>query len=351
MPDIQGETPVNDLLTIDELRLALTHIPADERETWVNIGNAVKTEYGDEGFMAWDEWSQGADSYNASAAKSVWRSLQPGHVRLGTIIKLAANNGWKREKRELSAEDRKRLAIEAEERRKQRQVEVEADDARREAMQQAVGMACRLVCQRHMKPVGGSEYLGRKRVGAHGVLFPAYSILISIDDKAQRAEVWAGEEVGRFFADLPKPRPDHISFMLIKRGAIVLPLRDVEGRIWSIQVIQPNGTKLFPKYGKKAGLWHMLGSPDGAEILAAAEGYATAASIHEAMGWPVAVALDSGNLPRVAGCLHLLYPDAQMVVCGDDDPTTKGNPGRTKAELAAKAVDGVAVFPPLCEVA
>lgn len=340
-----------DVLSIDDLRLALAYIPADDRDTWVNIGNAVKTEYGDNGFMAWDEWSQGADSYNASSAKSVWRSLQPGCVRMGTIIKLAREHGWQPAKRELTAADRKRLQAEAEQRRKERQAAIEADDARREAMQQAVGMACRLLCQRHTKPVGPSEYLGRKRVGAHGVLFPACSVLISIDDKAQRTDVWPGEEVSRFFADLPKPRPDHISFLLIKRGAIILPLRDTEGRIWSIQVIQGNGTKLFPKYGRKSGLFHLIGEPEPGAVLATAEGYATAASVHEAMGWPVAVALDSGNLPRVAGLMHMLYPDSRLVVCGDDDPEAPGNPGRKKAEQAAQAVGGLAVFPQIGEVA
>jgi putative DNA primase/helicase len=199
--------------------------------------------------------------------------------------------------------------------------------------------------------VGPSEYLGRKRVGAHGLLFPRCSVLIGIDDQAQRVDVWAGEEVSRYFADLPKPRPEHISFMLIKRGSIVLPLRDAVGAVWSLQVIQPNGTKLFPKYGRKSGLWHLLGETVEAPVVAIAEGYATAASIHEAMGWPVAVALDAGNLQRVAGYLRLLYPDSQMVVCGDDDPEVTNNPGRLKAQEAANTVGGVAVFPRLGEVA
>lgn len=82
-----------DLLTLDELRLALTHIPADDRETWVNIGNAVKTEYGDDGWFAWDEWSQGGASYNAKDAQSVWRSLQVGNNRMGTIIHHASSTG------------------------------------------------------------------------------------------------------------------------------------------------------------------------------------------------------------------------------------------------------------------
>ena len=51
---------------------------------------------------------------------------------------------------------------------------------------------------------------------------------------------------------------------------------------------------------QKSGLWHMLGQPEGAAVVLVAEGYATAASLHEATGLPVAVAFDAGNLVHVA---------------------------------------------------
>ncbi|MGY4876489.1 PriCT-2 domain-containing protein [Vreelandella aquamarina] len=337
----------HDLLTFDELRVALTHIPADDRDTWVNVGNAVKTEYGDDGFFAWDEWSQGGDSYNARDAKSVWRSLQPGHNKLGTIIKLAKQHGWKRAKVEMSAADRKRMKAEQEERRKARQAEIEADEQRREAMRTTVGMACRHFIKKHCTREGQSAYLDKKQVGAFGVWFPRCSVVISIDDQAQRADVWPGMEVKRFFEELPQPRPDHISFMRIQQGDVVVPLRDADGKVVSIQLIKPNGTKLFPKYGRKMGTWHRIGDPSDAEVVAVAEGYATGASIHMATGWPVAVAWDSGNLQRVAPFLGQLCPQARLVICGDDDPQVYKNPGRKKAEKVAKLMNAVAVFPQL----
>lgn len=334
-----------DLLTLDELRLALTHIPADDRDTWVNIGNAVKTEYGDDGFFAWDEWSQGGASYNAADAKSVWRSLQVGNNRMGTIIHHAKQNGWKRERQELSAADRKRMKAEQEERRKSRQAEIEADEQRREAMRETVAMACRHFIKKHCVREGQSAYLDAKQVGAFGVWFPRCSVVISIDDQAQRADVWPGMEVKRFFEELPQPRPDHISFMRIQQGDVVVPLRDVNGTVVSIQVIRPNGTKLFPKYGRKAGTWHRIGDAREAPVVAVAEGYATAATVHMATGWPVAVALDAGNLQRVVPLLGQLHQQARLVVCGDDDPQVKDNPGRKKAEEIAQAMHAVAVFP------
>ncbi|CAM0557120.1 hypothetical protein EHLJMEHL_02208 [Vreelandella titanicae] len=336
-----------ELLNVDELRLALTHIPADDRDTWVKVGNAVKTEYGDDGWFAWDEWSQGGESYNAKDAETVWRSLQVGSNRLGTIIHLAQQHGWTRAKVEMSAADRKQMKAEQEQRRKARQAEIEADENRRDAMRNTVAMACRHFIKKHCRREGRSPYLDAKHVDAFGVWFPRCSVVISIDDQALRADVWPGPEVKRFFDDLPQPRPDHISFMRIQQGDVVVPLCDVHGKVVSIQVIKPNGTKLFPKYGRKSGTWHRIGDASKAEVVAVAEGYATAASIHMATGWPVAVALDAGNLQRVVPLLCQLYQQARLVICGDDDPQVKDNPGRKKAEEVAQAMHAVAVFPQL----
>lgn len=88
---------------------------------------------------------------------------------------------------------------------------------------------------------------------------------------------------------------------------------------------------------------------DTVTILGVAEGYATAATAHEATGFPVAVAFDAGNLLPVAKALRGKYPQARIVVFGDDDAgtaqATGKNPGREKATAAARAVDGVAVLP------
>jgi len=63
----------------------------------------------------------------------------------------------------------------------------------------------------------------------------------------------------------------------------------------------------------------------------------------------VAVAFDAGNLLPVARAVRRLYPAALLVLCGDDDRATAArtgtNTGRVKADAAARAVGGVAVFP------
>jgi putative DNA primase/helicase len=126
----------------------------------------------------------------------------------------------------------------------------------------------------------------------------------------------------------------------------------VNGKIWSIQYIHEDGTKRFAKDGRKEGCFHVIGGMGGlanAKAIIIAEGYATAASIAEALKMPVVVAFDSGNLPHVAKALHEKFPQKPIIIAGDDDwhlEQTQGfNPGRLKAEEAAKAVGGQCVFP------
>ena len=142
-------------------------------------------------------------------------------------------------------------------------------------------------------------------------------------------------------------------------AGVLVPMRDGAGVLWNVQRIDPEkpkegGTdKLFQKGGRKSGLWHMLGTvgSDTAPpaVLLVAEGYATAASLYEATGYPVAMAFDAGNMSHVAKALRSLYPAALLVLCGDDDvqtfSRTGSNPGRDKATAAARSVRGLAVFP------
>ena len=62
---------------------------------------------------------------------------------------------------------------------------------------------------------------------------------------------------------------------------------------------------------RRAGPYFAIGEPDG--VLCLAEGFATAASIHEATGYAVAVAFDAGNLVPVAVALRAKFPDLRIV--------------------------------------
>jgi putative DNA primase/helicase len=123
---------------------------------------------------------------------------------------------------------------------------------------------------------------------------------------------------------------------------LVIPMM-ADGKLQCLQFITADGVKRPLTGGKKRGCYFGIGKPDG--TLCIAEGFATAASIHEATGYAVAVAFDAGNLLPVAQALRAKFPDIRLVLCADDDWQTEGNPGLSKAREAAAAVGGAVAVP------
>jgi len=125
--------------------------------------------------------------------------------------------------------------------------------------------------------------------------------------------------------------------------AVTVPMRDADGKLWSLQTIKEDGAKRFLYNGKKKGCFHIIGEI-GAQVFIA-EGYSTAASIHMASGLPVAVAFDAGNLEPVIEALKAKHPALEIIIAGDDDCWKKPNTGRMKAETAAHKNGCKVVFP------
>ena len=127
------------------------------------------------------------------------------------------------------------------------------------------------------------------------------------------------------------------------KGALVVPILDASGTLHSLQFIGAGGTKRFLKGGRIAGLYFLIGN--AGPVVCVAEGYATGASIHAATGHAVAVAFNAGNLGPVATAIRQRHPEAQIIVCADDDASTPGNPGLTHALAAARAAGASVAFP------
>jgi putative DNA primase/helicase len=320
---------MNHTITPELVRAALTHLSANlPRDDWARIGMAIKSEYPDDtGFALFDHWSSTADSYSSASAKSTWRSIKPsGGVAIGTLLHEAQQNGFDVQAfapnaSQAQAPSPEQLKQQARDRAAAAQRDREATAAQHAAT--AVQAVERWDKASDSPPQGtqgaaqpiAAPYLARKGVQGYGVRYEA-------------------------------------------NGAVLVPLRDAAGTLWNLQTIlltkPAQGTdKLFMKGGRKSGLWHLLGVAQSNNAQAAtiliAEGYATAASLHQATGYPVACAFDAGNLRAVAVNIRTAHPDAALVVCGDDDHDTQAstgrNAGREKATAAAQAVKGVAVFP------
>lgn len=125
---------------------------------------------------------------------------------------------------------------------------------------------------------------------------------------------------------------------------LVIPARDADGTLWTLEFIYPDGDKRFLSGGRKRGCYFAIGRV--ADELLVAEGFATAASLHEATGKAVAVAFDAGNLDPVARCLRAKFPGIKITIAADNDTGTSSNPGLTKATAAARAVGGYVAIPP-----
>jgi len=129
----------------------------------------------------------------------------------------------------------------------------------------------------------------------------------------------------------------------LHKGALVVPMRDATGELHSLQFIGEDGAKRYLTGGRVSGCYFSIGKPS--HRICIAEGYATGATIHEATGCAVATAFDAGNLRPVAEAIKAKFPAVTLILCGDDDYRTDGNPGRTKANEAARSVGGLVVLP------
>jgi putative DNA primase/helicase len=127
------------------------------------------------------------------------------------------------------------------------------------------------------------------------------------------------------------------------QDTLILQVRDTEGKLHGLQFIGHDGEKRFKSGTSLTGNYKAIGKPNGKILVA--EGYATAATLHEITGHAVAVAFTGWNLQPVAMALKAKHPDTQFIICADDDHATEGNPGITKATEAAWAVNGLLAVP------
>jgi putative DNA primase/helicase len=128
-------------------------------------------------------------------------------------------------------------------------------------------------------------------------------------------------------------------------GVLLIPLvRD--GVLVNLQRIKPDGSKRFLFGGMVKGCYSPLGIITPGQPVYLCEGWATGATIHAETGAAVACAMNAGNLLPVGQYLQRRHPDAVLIVAGDDDRMTDGNPGKTAAANAAAALGCGLVLPP-----
>lgn len=127
-------------------------------------------------------------------------------------------------------------------------------------------------------------------------------------------------------------------------GMLVIPLRSHEHQITGLQFIDAEGQKRFLPGTEKSGAFFMIsGTPNNK--VAICEGFATGASIHEATGLTVAIAFDAGNLEKVSSALRKSLPEAEIIICADNDHSKSTNTGLIKGNNAASLVGARLTYP------
>lgn len=242
-----------------------------------------------------------------------------------------------------------------EEARRQAEAEAIADGERAAAWSDSVWMRCREIAS-----PDEHDYLTRKKLkGAYGARIFESNDGVQLEGGAKEDY----EYLARF------------------HGALVIPMLDKGGRRRGLQFIlsrekhkeliasRERDKEYWPKGMLKSGLHFLIGGTMHGLGLEA-EGYATAASLHEASNLPVAVAFDAGNIPTVGDILwKQSRKRLKLLYCADDDwlqhckeckkptpaadpvcrhcgkPHSKQNAGIDRAKEAAITTSGAWVAP------
>jgi phage/plasmid primase-like uncharacterized protein len=160
-----------------------------------------------------------------------------------------------------------------------------------------------------------------------------------------------------------------------EQDSLYIPMRNIEGEIRNLQIVNEQGDSRFLLGGEREGLFHLITGPEQNEAglysplmfsentlpgigkqdlaqgeIVLAQNYASGASLHMATGKPVAVAFTPENLLPVAQALRQEFPQAAITICANNNQYertdgTVQNRGVMEAERAAAAVGGKLVVP------
>ena len=255
---------------------ALAFIQATDRGVWLNMAMAIKSEVGEEGFALWDDWSQGADNYNAHAARAVWKSCKGTGVTIGTLFHEAKANGWRDDDKHARPSYAQQEAV--------RQAAAERltseGVAREQAQQAAAKRAGWIMHQTKMEPHAYLDSKGWKDVPG--------------------AVWWPNEE----------------------QNLLCIPMR-VGDNIVGVQLIDRTGQKRYLSGQRTSGAEYLISNNGRGAMDWYVEGYATGISLREClhalrMRYRIHITFSAGNLVKVAAM------NAGGYVVADNDESGTG---------------------------
>ncbi len=132
-------------------------------------------------------------------------------------------------------------------------------------------------------------------------------------------------------------------------GSLLLPLVGTDSLIKGGQLISLNGEKSLLSGSTLSGSFIIVRQPEKKplEQIVITEGFATGLSLSKCLDALIVASVSATNLVKVAQQLRAQYPDAKIIIAGDNDFVDgKDNTGKMWAERAGKAVDGWVTLPP-----
>lgn len=127
-----------------------------------------------------------------------------------------------------------------------------------------------------------------------------------------------------------------------QKNTLLIPIYDGITLV-SVQAIYADGSKQFLKGGKTKGCHLRLG--EWSDQVLICEGYATGATLRQSHNTTTIIAFTANNLVTVAQAVRHERPAADITIAADNDLWTEGNPGLTKARLAAVSIQGKIIYP------
>jgi len=189
------------------------------------------------------------------------------------------------------------------------------------AAQSIAANGAKLIMQ-HAIPHSGHEYLAKKQITGKTAWYMPNSFIIPISE-------------GRTLDII---------------GSLIIPAINERRELVNVQIIKPDGFKMFLLDAQITGAFHMIGSVRAGDTILIGEGYATMETMRAATSTPCVVGFNSNNLHSVSLIIDNLYPANKKLIIADNDWHNNdkkcGNVGLIKGMVAAKAINSDFISPP-----
>ena len=273
------------------------------RAKWASVAASLNGEFGETAYELFEEWSATAPNFRKTDARSTWKSCSRRNCSAGTLIHIAKGYGWTAPRRHpVTPSEQARIEREALDAQRAREARKQIAAATLEQSQTCAGKIAAAMWEACVSEPGTFPYLVTKRILPHG---------------AKR---------GRDDANRP---------------VLVVPMRDIDGVLWSLQTIRADGGKRYLSGSRTAGCFHAIGEQLAtAKRIILTESFGNAGALAAHHEGAIVCAFSVGQLLNVGTALATRYPNAALIFAADFD-SPEGGDGGPGVHYATKAANAL----------